>query len=270
MGGLLALPLFLLYGGDTMAKKTALQLEWAKEIRRIKGFIKRIEKRGYTIDYELPTQPKRITKQALRELRSETTAPKMYKRATYTTKEGELISGTKARTEERKKAARKGQLSRKKRDYNRWKEERAQEKRDQRWEDRQTAYQTGAILWKLRNELGKWTRMSIDQRLLKGRPDFINAILAKKDNANGLLALLDECIAKEGERRVVLRLEAKATEINEALSDFNRSSTSGDVESATVRLATLIKGSSLTQEESEYFTSEFEDFEDFDFPDIER
>lgn len=288
-----------------MAKKnrrTPMQELWHKEITRIKRLIRRMESRGYRVDYVLPERPDMITKKTIADLRSETTSAKMTSRSTYVNKDGEIISGYQAQTEVRKRGARKAQLTKqfkkqrtKREEYRKWLEEKQREKREQRQRDIESpynerrefekyqkkrrdegkdtdsiAYQSSTILHRLRSELDKWSRLYIDQRLLKNRPDFVNAMLSKKSNANGLLALLDECIAKEGERRIVLRLETKATEINEALSDFNRSSTSSNVESATVRLATYIKGSSLTQEESEYFTSEFEDFEDFDFPDIER
>lgn len=86
-------------------KRTQLQSDWAKEIRRIKRFIKRAEKRGFSFtDYKIPEQPKRITKQRLRELKAETTPVKLYKQSTYTTPEGETMSGYEGRQYERIKS----------------------------------------------------------------------------------------------------------------------------------------------------------------------
>lgn len=86
-------------------KRTQLQTDWAKEIARIKRFIKRAEKRGFSFaDYKIPEKPKRITKQRLEELRAETTPVKMYKQSEYTTPEGEIISGYQGMLYSRNKA----------------------------------------------------------------------------------------------------------------------------------------------------------------------
>ena len=53
-----------------MAKKkqTPNQAEYAKQERRIKRSIQRLRRRGYTVNFEMPIKPKRITKKKLREL----------------------------------------------------------------------------------------------------------------------------------------------------------------------------------------------------------
>ena len=50
-------------------KLTKNQIEYNKQVRRIKNFIKRAEKRGYEFNEDiLPKTPKRITKQAIKRL----------------------------------------------------------------------------------------------------------------------------------------------------------------------------------------------------------
>lgn len=58
-------------------KETVNQQEWKKEEARAKRLIKKYEKQGFTFDFEIPEKPKRITKQALEELKRETRATKI-------------------------------------------------------------------------------------------------------------------------------------------------------------------------------------------------
>ena len=234
-----------------LTKTEQFHKQWKKEVARIKRAINSLEKRGFTVDYTFPEMPEHISPKKLAELRSETTPVKMLSRSTYVTKEGEIISGRQAQTEMHKKAGRKGALTRKRREH----QERTQKDWRQRFEDRRTAYQAGQIFWRLKRELEKWTSADpIDVRLLNRHPEFAQVVYAKKNNANALLQLLEDRINAEGLDAVMTDLTYHADSINSALQDYNRASKSGDVEDATVRLATLLKGSSLTQEESKVFT----------------
>ena len=58
-------------------KETVNQQEWKKEEARAKRLIKKYEKQGFVFDFEIPKKPKRITKQALEELKRETRATKI-------------------------------------------------------------------------------------------------------------------------------------------------------------------------------------------------
>ncbi len=82
-----------------------------KELRRIRKFISRAEKRGYSFDYTIPTRPKRITKTSVERLRK-VTPDILYQHSTYVPPEYKNISnapapisGTEARKAERKRAA---------------------------------------------------------------------------------------------------------------------------------------------------------------------
>ena len=106
-----------------MAKKkvSPLRQEFQKQQRRIRDFMRRAEKRGYTFEgFEIPQMPKRVTKASVERLK-ELTAIKLYGKAQYTVPvskdlpEAFVISGKKGRQLERKIAAQKGQETKKKR-----------------------------------------------------------------------------------------------------------------------------------------------------------
>ena len=61
-------------------KETVNQQEWKKEEARAKRLIKKYEKQGFVFDFQTPKKPKRITKQALEELKRETRATKILSR----------------------------------------------------------------------------------------------------------------------------------------------------------------------------------------------
>ena len=94
-------------------KLTKNQIEYNKQVRRIKNFIKRAEKRGYEFNDDiLPKTPKRITKQAIKRL--ENLKPKqLYAKAEFLdTSTGEMLKGTKGRQLERKRASEKAKQTR--------------------------------------------------------------------------------------------------------------------------------------------------------------
>lgn len=105
-----------------MAKKkkpTQLQLDYSKQVKRLKQAIRRAEKRGYIIpDDIIPEQPKRVTRKSVERLKKITTKD-IYKKAEKLDFEtGELISGEKARKLERSEAAKKGARTRREKRYN--------------------------------------------------------------------------------------------------------------------------------------------------------
>ena len=94
-------------------KLTKNQIEYNKQVRRIKNFIKRAEKRGYEFNEDiLPKTPKRITKQAIKRL--ENLKPKqLYAKAEFLdTSTGEMLKGTKGRQLERQRASEKAKQTR--------------------------------------------------------------------------------------------------------------------------------------------------------------
>lgn len=254
-----------------MAKKkklTALQSQWSKEISRIKRAIKSMESRGYQVDYTLPERPSRVTKKAITELRSETTHAKLLSRSTYITSDGEIISGYQAETKARKESARKGQLTKlNKRNKQKTKsyKEYQQAKEKQRLKEKTLPRFSTRVLENLRSQLKSWSSgYESSLSSIKSNSAWKNLLMLKIQLSTVLLDLLDSKVAQEGERRVALRLETNASIINEALEIFVLDSDENRVQDASVRIATIINGASLSKEESEYLTSSTDSFE---FPD---
>ena len=98
--------------------KTPNRIAYDKEIRRINRFIKTAEARGFTFDKEairemIPEPGSRITKQKIEILKS-IKPEKLYAKATYREPgTGRVMSGFRGREAERKKAAYKGQQTKK-------------------------------------------------------------------------------------------------------------------------------------------------------------
>lgn len=83
-----------------------------KQIKRIRQFVRRAERRGYVFpETIIPQKPKKITQASVRRLQSITPA-RMYKKAEYMNySTGESISGTKARKAEKQAQQLKAQIS---------------------------------------------------------------------------------------------------------------------------------------------------------------
>ena len=105
-----------------MAKKkkpTQLQLDYSKQVKRLKQAIRRAEKRGYIVpDDIIPEQPKRITRKSVERLKKITTKDIYAKSEKLDLETGELISGEAARKQERSEAAKKSAKTRKEKRYN--------------------------------------------------------------------------------------------------------------------------------------------------------
>lgn len=103
-----------------MAKKlTQLQLDYKKQLKRLKQAVRRAEKRGYIVpENVIPKQPKRITKKSVERLKKITTKEIYSKSEKLDFETGELIPGKVARKQERSEAANKAAKTRKEKRYN--------------------------------------------------------------------------------------------------------------------------------------------------------
>lgn len=103
-----------------MAKKlTQLQLDYKKEVKRLKQAVRRAEKRGYIVpENVIPKQPKRITKKSVERLKKITTKEIYSKSEKLDFETGELIPGEVARKQERSESAKKAAKTRKEKRYN--------------------------------------------------------------------------------------------------------------------------------------------------------
>lgn len=106
---------FLFYlRGENMAKKinkSPVEQEYYKQVKRIKSFISRVEKRGYIFEEKvIPVKPKRVTQASVRKLKK-LTPQQLYKKAVYGGEltQGEIVKGTKGQALEKlaRKEARK-------------------------------------------------------------------------------------------------------------------------------------------------------------------
>lgn len=85
-------------------KQTPTERAYSKQVKRIKQFIRRAEKRGYKFSENvLPQKPKRITQASIRKL-ARITPEKMYQKAVYGGEAtgGEIVKGTEGIKLERK------------------------------------------------------------------------------------------------------------------------------------------------------------------------
>lgn len=88
--------------------------QYKREIKRIKRFIKRAEKRGYSFNFKEPQSPKRIRKESVERLKK-ITPEKLYASATYRGLFSDFreLSGLEARKKERSASAKKATETRK-------------------------------------------------------------------------------------------------------------------------------------------------------------
>lgn len=94
--------------------KTEAEKQYAKELQRIKRFIKRAEQRGFRFSEDvIPTKPKKITSRSVQKLKK-IKPQQLYKKSTAISELGKIISGTERRIEERKLASRKAVETRRK------------------------------------------------------------------------------------------------------------------------------------------------------------
>ena len=98
-------------------KQTSMQIAYNKQLKRIKKFIARAEKRGYYFDdYKIPNTPKRVSKKALQNI-TETKATQLYKKAIAVDEQGEIFTGEERRKQERSLASKKGYERKKNKKY---------------------------------------------------------------------------------------------------------------------------------------------------------
>ena len=96
-------------------KQTPAERDYSKQVKRIKQFINRAEKRGYQFSENvLPQRPKRITQASVRKL-AKLTPEKLYQKAVYggLASYGEIVPGTEGVKLERSLRAKKAAETRK-------------------------------------------------------------------------------------------------------------------------------------------------------------
>lgn len=212
-----------------MAKKkkklTINQQQWKKEVNRLKQFIRRAEKRGFTFDEVIPETPKRITKKQLNLIKS--LRPNvLYTQAKYTDPQtGDSMTGTEGRRLERSRAALKG-FKNKKSTYN-------------------PPIEEDSVLHQIEQMIADWKPFSNWSKYFTE---------VKREDKNRLKALLDGKIAEVGRKETARRLQENAEGINHMADEILYSSDEDAVNMDLNYIATVLKGSPLTADESAYYT----------------
>ena len=208
-----------------MARKklTVNQQQWKKEVNRLKQFIRRAEKRGFTFDDIIPETPKRVTKKQLNLIKS--LKPNvLYSKAQYTDPQtGQSMTGTEGRHLERSRSA----LKRfKKSTYN-------------------PPIEEDSVLHQIDQMIADW----------KPFPNWSKYFTeVKREDKNRLKALLDGKIAEVGRKETARRLQENAEGINHMADEILYSSDEDAVNMDLNYIATVLKGSPLTADESAYYT----------------
>lgn len=215
-----------------VTKLTPNQQEWKKELKRLQQFIRRAKKRGYTFpDDVIPEKPKRITKKQLSKIKG-INPQTLYAQAEYYNLDtGETLSGLEARKLERKRSATKAQLTK-------------AIKKAQGTEI-SLPRQTDLALQNIRDLINQFTPSSLWSDYWTQK---------KEGDKNKLQSLLDNAIAQEGDDVVAERLQNYAGDIERIINSILYGSDEEQIQFDMVEFATIIKGRSLTAQESSELT----------------
>ena len=221
---------------------TPNQREWKKELKRLNQSIKRAEKRGYIFDENIiPETPKRVTKKKLSEIK-QINADVLYNAAKYFDKEtGQTITGLEGRRIERRKSAQKAAQTKKFKAQNTLPEKPVLPK------------ESDIVLRNIEEMIANW------HPLLNWSNYFVEA---KKQDKTTLTNILQQAISETGREEIAKRLQNAATNIIDTVERILYSSDEVQVNLDLVDIATIIKGRSLTPEESINLTESAEYFEE--------
>lgn len=214
-----------------MAKKkkpTQLQLEYRKQVKRLKQAVRRAEKRGYIItDNIIPEQPKRITRKSVERLKKITTKEIYKKSEKLDFQTGELIPGEVARKQERNEAAKKAAKTRK-------------NKTNKPVENTNTYYPTFSIIDVIRERIIELTR--------EAKPD-----IPIEQRKNELLSIFDDTVTMYSDNitEYELYLKNNEPEIADLLNVIIYDSDAEKVSYSFVRLGRLLNTQSLSPTQAE-------------------
>lgn len=244
-----------------MKKLTPTQIAYNKQYTRIKNFIKRAEKRGYTfLKSALPKKLKRPTAKSVEKLAS-IKPEDLYKKSTYITSKGTKVKGTLGRELERSESSK-----------------RAAKTRRLRAEARKQQYQyipsPGFEEARRKKDAEDLAFLDTPEgRLMFSETEIVyNNIMdkiseAEQDHPKVAQLLREELQAQINEygRDNVLRALAQAPEeaVQLAESVLNYSGTSGMGMRALYELHNLITGEIMSMEQAQEMESLFEEEEDF-------
>ena len=245
-----------------MATKSQAQIELEKEVkknlRRIKRFVKSAEKRGYSFsNTAIPTLPKAITEKTLRKYES-IRPDTLYKKAVYVSPEGTKIKGYEARAQERKRAAQKAAMTRR------------------RFLAEKKAQPTTKA-----PKQGEYIMLTIEDLMYhfsygeNSQPQWSNELSTLKSKEIDIMKkALNRAISNDGRDKVVDRINSRITEIYQIMEmviydsgeKFHQNSRDGLVSSKIQQFIEIVTGNALTVSESAYLTETAEQLESYEAP----
>lgn len=186
-------------------------------------------KRGYVVDAVLPKEPKKITEASVRRIKK--ISENIYKKSSYVTEEGKVISGEKGRKYERSRAAKKAAETR---------------KRNKRIGEIPIRYD-----WEIAIE---WLYSLVNEVNKKGYPNVARAI---KD-------IIDAAIVRTSERDVGLIVVQAPDDVRQTIQEICEAAYSADSSKysyALSKLSQLLGGGALSAYELSEYESADEDGE---------
>ena len=242
-------------------KQTEAEKLYSKQLKRIKQFIRRAEKRGFVFEEDIiPQKPKKVTKASVRKL-EKLTPEKLYKKSLYLEEStGEIEEAQKRRKEERKQSARKAVKTRKQRQKDRrnWTKEDAEKNRGQLPVEGNES---------LRNTIDDFvSRLQIDTSWVGRKRRRPVALQETIRSQSVLLTLINQQIAFFGEEEIGNRLQVNADKLSELLTIVLWDSKAEAIQSATRLFMEILTGNTLTPSQLQDLDLESEYNEDFEQP----
>lgn len=242
-------------------KQTEAEKLYSKQLKRIKQFIRRAEKRGFVFEEDIiPQKPKKVTKASVRKL-EKLTPEKLYKKSLYLEEStGEIEEAQKRRKEERKQSARKAVKTRKQRQKDRrnWTKEDAEKNRGQLPVEGNES---------LRNTIDDFvSRLQIDTSWVGRKRRRPVALQETIRSQSVLLTLINRQIAFFGEEEIGNRLQANVDKLSELLTIVLWDSKAEAIQSATRLFMEILTGNTLTPSQLQDLDLESEYNEDFEQP----
>lgn len=246
-----------------MAKRSAeeqqeLNKAYQRELRNLKRRIQTKRKRGYSIpDSLIPSKPKTITPESVLNLKKRT-GEYIAKKSVYVSPEGTKIKGAERLKQERSEASKKGAETRRKNYYKSRPEVKIAP-------PEMRANDTLDTLNNIRDKLDQWFPSSNWSNDL--------AILKERDK-NRVQGVLDGAISLLGEEQVALNAMQNANELNayfdkvlyESGNKYREDSRGNEINLAINRIASILFGRSLNNQESEQYTELGERLESHELP----
>ena len=210
-------------------KQTPAERAYSKQVKRIKQFIRRAEKRGYQFSENvLPQRPKRVTQASVRKL-AKLTPEKMYQKAVYggLASDGEIVPAIEGVKLERSLRAKKATETRKR-------------KKKISTPSVYIYYPTISIIDTIRDRLSELTR--------EAKPP-----IPIENRKNELLAIFEDSITLYGDNIEEYEhyLEAHESEIADLLNVISYDSNAEQVSASFVEIGRLLNTQSLSMSQAE-------------------